>query len=190
MNKMLVIGLLLAATTAAAAPHQRLSFEDLKMACQDPKKFQNQIEPTSIRLDCSDKVVKFVPCAGEATGCGNGSMTLPAKRVIFFNVSSDKYTVPNSQEEVRTEPLVEACPVYKQIEETIAVSQEVTCEQLKTYQGTATQLCLSLLDGLKTENPSAIKVRETGKVASFCKPDGEKGGTPSTPSKPGKPGMK
>lgn len=163
--KAVIAGLMLVASAAVAAPHQQLSFEELKMACKDPKKFQNQLEPASIKMDCSDKVLKYVPA-------GEGTMTMPAKRTVYFNVSSDKYTVPNSQEEVREESFTGSCPVLKQIEEIISVSQEVTCEQIKNYQGTATQLCISLLDGMKKDNPSAVQTRETGKVVSFCKADG------------------
>lgn len=181
--KYVVLALMAVAQIAGAAPVQKLSFEDLKQACQDPKKFQNQIEPTSIRLDCSDKVYKYVPA-------GTDTMTLPARRVVYFNVSSDKYTVPNSQEEVRTEGYSAECPVLKQIEETIAVSQEVTCEQLKNYTGSATQLCLSLLDGVRSNNPEAIQTRETGKVTSFCKPDADKGTSPTKPTQPSQPGKK
>lgn len=182
--KIVMFALLALTQMAVAAPMQKLSFEDLKQACKDPKKFQNQIEPTSIRLECSDKVYKYIPA-------GTSTSTLPARRVVYFNVSSDKYTVPNAQEEVRTDSYTSECPLMKQIEETIAVSQEVTCEQIKDYTGTATQLCLSLLDGLRNDNPEAIQVRETGKVASFCKPDADKGAScPSKPSKPSKPGKK
>lgn len=44
--KYVVLALMAVAQIAGAAPVQKLSFEDLKQACQDPKKFQNQIEPT------------------------------------------------------------------------------------------------------------------------------------------------
>lgn len=173
--KTLIAGLLLIGSAAVAnVPNQKLGFEDLKMACKDPGKFQNQLAPASIKLECSDKVLKYVPA---------GQGVMPGKRVITFNVSSDKYTVPATPEEVKHEGT--SCPLLKQVEETISLSQEVTCDQIKDYQGSATQLCVSLLDGLKRDNSSAVRIVETGRVISYCKAEG----TPVNPGKPGQ-GMK
>ena len=66
-------------TVANAAPMQNLSFEQLRSACREPKKFQNQILPTTIVLDCSERMLRWTPS-------NEGSFTLPSKRVITHAV--------------------------------------------------------------------------------------------------------
>jgi hypothetical protein len=155
-------------TVANAVPMQTLSFDDLRAACREPKRFQNQIQPTSIVLDCSDRVVRWVPSA-------EGTFSLPSKRVITHAVGSDKYRVSVTGVEVSFEPAVHACPTMKQIEETVALSQEVTCDQLANYEGTATKMCQQLIEDLRAHNPAAITLKDTGKTLSFC--NVEQGGT-------------
>ena len=172
--KSIIVGLVLATSMAFAADHQTLNFDNLKAACKDPKRFQNQLKPTSIKIDCADKVVRWIPA-------GMSQTKMPSKRIVMAGVSSDKYTVPRDSNDVEHTPYTGECPVLKQIEETVAISQEITCEQIENYTGSATALCARFLDGLKNDNPSAIQTKETGKVATFCKPDSSKVEQPAPP---------
>lgn len=149
------------AFVAQAAPMQRLSFDQLKEACRDPKHFQNQLKPTTIVLDCSDRLQKWVP--------GESAQTpVSSKRVITYAVSSDKYTVTSTANQVESEPAQVPCMVMKQIEETLALSQEVTCEQVEGFPGSGTDYCKKLIDDLRAQNPASIVSKETGKLMSFC----------------------
>ena len=163
--KSVLFGLMMASVVAnAGAANQNISFEQLKLACKTPEKFQNQIKPTSIKLECKDRLIKWIPS-------GEGTAPLTVLRYISHNVSATKYTVPTTREEVQVAPIAAACPLYKQIEETVNLSQDVACEQIEGYEGSATKLCGELIDGLRNSNPSAVRVRETKKEISFCNPE-------------------
>jgi hypothetical protein len=148
----------------SSGPQKSLSFEELRAACRDPKRFQNQVQPTSIVIDCSDRALRWIPGS-------KGLFALPTKRVITHAVSSDKYRVSVTGCDVNSEPTPGECPTMKQIEETISLSEEITCDQIIHFEGTATLLCQQLLDELRHSNPNAVQTKETGKVVSFCRPD-------------------
>ena len=175
--KIFAFALVLAASTAMAGHHE-FGFDDLRQACKDPAKYQNQIKPSSIQISFADKVVRWIPA-------GNSKLTLPAFRLVNHKVTSDKYTVPSTKVEVPFPPTQDVCPVWKQIEEVTSISKEITCETIEGFTGTATDMCITILDDLKAENPAATIPKETGKVATFCKPElvGGPSNPPPTPLK-------
>lgn len=162
-NVTLIIAVALTVAAQTAAAQQAMNFSQLKEACLNPAKFQNQIQPTNIKIDCSDRQVTWVASADDQTN-------LPGLRVVGHSVSSDKYAVALTKEQVKIDSTVVACPVMKQIEETIATAQSLTCAQITSFQGTATELCTQVIDQLRVNNPAAILTKETGKVVHLCKP--------------------
>lgn len=154
-----------AAGAAFAGQHRTLSFDQLRVACQEPSRFQNQMKPANIKITCSDRIQRWVPA-------GTSTMTMPSERMVQFQVSSDKYTVPGDRAIVDAPAMQAECPVLKQVEEVTTISKDISCDEIEEYRGTAASLCVVLLDGLRGENPGTVEVRETGRVASFCSPGG------------------
>lgn len=175
--KALVLAVAMCASSAFAVSNQNLSFDQLKLACKEPGRFQNQMKPSELKITCSDRVYRWVPA-------GTAPMTMPSKRTVFFKVSSDKYTVPGSQQEIAAPELQTECPMLKQVEETTSISKELTCEQIEAFEGTTADLCVSYIDELRKENASSVEIRETGSVVSFCKPGSSKPGNGDISNKP------
>lgn len=167
MKKIALVAIaLLGLKTANAA--QTLDFDQLRDACQNPAKYHSQVQPTGIKVDCSDRQLTWVQA-------GDDSMTLPALRVVGHAVSSDKYTVPVTKAQINLPAINASCPVFKQIEENIAISQTLTCEQLLAFKGGATDLCANMIDQARGDNPAAIIKKETGKEVHVCQTNQDRG---------------
>jgi hypothetical protein len=151
----------LAMTVQPAFAGQSLTFDQLKDACKNPAKYHSQIQPTGIKVECADRQLSWGPAAEDA-------FALPAERMIGFSISSDKYTVPMTRGPLVVPAMNSACPAFKQVEETIAVSESFTCDQLLAFEGTATELCTKLIDQMRTDNPAAIIRKDTGKEVHLC----------------------
>lgn len=160
MNKLALAALLLFSVQPAFAG-QTLDFEQLKDACRNPAKYHSQVQPTGIKVDCADRQLKWVPSSPDKGD-------LSCHRLVGFSISSDKYTVPMNKAGLDLPAVGTECPTFKQIEETVNTSQNLTCEQLLNFKGTAVDLCQQMLDQARLDNPQALNVQETGKVHHLC----------------------
>ncbi len=142
-------------------PAQTISFNDLKRACQDPGAFHNQIAPANIQVACKDVATRWVPA-------GEGAVAMGNTRYVTTAVQSDKYTVGASTEAVAAEGQAGACPKFKQVAESVAVNRAVSCEEVVAFPGTGTEFCTLVLNELRTVNPDAIVVADTGKTVDLC----------------------
>ncbi len=149
------------------ASGRTISFEDLKVACLHPEQFHNQKAPTSIQLSCRDVQVRWVPDQ-------SSSVTAGTSRHITTSVQSDKYAVGSLTEALPTDGQGLACPRFKEIAETMETIRAVSCDDLVSFKGGATEYCLSVLDSVKKSNASAQLV-DTGNVMDFCASDLSKG---------------
>lgn len=140
---------------------QVIRFEDLKVACENPAMFHNQVAPSNIQISCSEAKLKWMPEV-------SGSQMLNTNRMIVTSVISNKYTVSPMTSEVPSEPQTAPCTQYKQISETVESVVNTTCEQILAYQGTGDEYCLAKMDALRIASPEAIKVQDTGRLVSFC----------------------
>jgi hypothetical protein len=163
--KALILVSLLTVSAGNASAEQSLNFEQLRDACQNPAKYHSQVQPTDIKVDCSDRQLTWVPIVHD-------SVSLAASRVIAHAVSSDKYSVPSTKSPIDMPAIPASCPVLKQFEETLGVSQSLTCAQLLAFDGTATDLCAKMIDQIRGDNPTAIIRKSTGKIVHLCQSPG------------------
>lgn len=160
MNKLALAALLMFAVQPAFAG-RTLDFDQLRDACQNPAKYHSQVQPTGIKVDCADRQTTWVPSQDD-------SGSLSCHRLVGYSISSDKYTVPMNRAALDLPAVGTNCPVFKQIEETVTISQSLTCEQLLEFKGTATDLCQQMIDQARLDNPSSIVRRETGREHHLC----------------------
>lgn len=145
----------------AAGPVQGLGFDDIKAACLNPAKFQNQVAPTNIQVSCRDVQLKWV-----ATDAG--SFNLPTAHAIVTSVISDKYSVAPMAAGIDSAAQTMACLQYKQVSETIELVRASSCDELIAFTGTGTDYCLSAALSMRAQNPAAIVTADTGKKSSMC----------------------
>lgn len=193
--KNVLLALALISASAQAADQQSINFEQLKAACKNPAQFQNQNKPSSMKLDCADHILFW-------RVVGNGVYTAPATRLIAYRVSSDKYGVPSTKGSVRHPGQDVACPQLQQFASDVAVTEEITCDTIENYEGTAIDKCKSILDDMRKNNAKVIEdeikpvkdatvslcsPKAPEPVAPMPKPPVQKPTVPAKPSKPSKP---
>lgn len=142
---------------------QKLSYDEVKQACQNPARFHNQIQPANMEISCSDVQTVWVPVA-------NGNYTLPRARKVTVSMTSDKYEIPAFAKEVAIEQQGGPCPAFKEQFERITTTRATTCEEILAFQGTEVQFCTGVLDALRGSNKDAINVTDSGRVVSICNP--------------------
>lgn len=166
MKKFLFI--VLSTFTAFAGPNpgqdytsQRLSFDDIRLACQNPAKFHNQVAPANIQISCQDVQYKWVADK-------DGALSMPTQRLMTSSVTSDKYTVDTSTSPLQSAQQVASCPRFKQITETVETVRAASCDELIAFTGNIADFCASSVNSLKAANPKSVTVADTGKYIDFC----------------------
>ncbi|MEY4616483.1 MAG: hypothetical protein RJB66_1443 [Pseudomonadota bacterium] len=149
------------ASEQAPSDSRILQFEELREACANPARFQNQVAPSNIQVSCTELKTKWVADP-------QSSVALPTRRVVVTSVSSNKYKVNPVTAELASEPQAAGCDQYKQVIETLETVQSTTCEQIMAHQGTADEFCAGHIESLKVANPQSVRQEETGKKAGFC----------------------
>lgn len=154
---------LLFALTVTADPGtvQPVGFDDIKIACQNPSRFQNQVAPSSIQVTCHDVQYRWVPES-------DGALDLATSREITTSVVSDKYEVAPLSAMVPTASQTMACPQYKLVSEVVDSVRAVSCDELIAFNGTATDFCSESVNGTRAANANAIVITDTGKKLSLC----------------------
>lgn len=177
-NIIIAIAMISSAAAFAGGGKQLADFNEIRQACKDPAKYQNQVAPSNIQISCTDVQTAWVPA-------GNGSIQLDTTRFVTSALSSDKYTVNPTTQEVKSGSQVAACPRFKEVTETVSVPKGMSCEEVLAYPGDATSYCLALVDDLRRSNPNAVQTRDTGRSIDAC---GGAAPAPGNPSKPVPPG--
>lgn len=139
----------------------QLSFEDLKVACQNPAKFHAQVAPSNIQVTCSDVQHRWVPDA-------DGAFEMANSRSVTTAVYSDKYTVAPQSSALVSSNQVASCPQFKEVAETIEVARAVTCDEIVSFNGTGIDFCASAADAVRAANKGAIRMADTGRMISLC----------------------
>ena len=162
MNKLNLITLsaFIAASSAIAATGQQSlgSFDEFKLACQHPAKFHNQVAPSNIQVACRDDQRKWVRTESTAHN-------LETSRNVTIQVNSDKY---NSEDETYPIPMdlqSVGCPAYKEVRQVIETVRSATCEELLSFQGSASDFCLAAIATLPLEDAN---VEDTGRTFNMC----------------------
>lgn len=159
--KKTIIVTLATLTSLSTFAAQTLSFDEIKLACQEPAKFHNQIAPSSIQVSCRDMQLKWVPAA-------DGAIQMQTARTMDVAVISDKYEIAPLAGELETSPQTFACAQYKQISEVVDTSRAVSCEELIAFSGSGIEFCAGAVNTLRAANLEAIVTTDTGLTASLC----------------------
>lgn len=144
---------------AQAGSH--IGFDEIREACMDPAKFQNQVAPTNLQVTCEDRATKWKAVAST-------TVELPRTREIVSSLTSDKYTVAPTSEFLDVDSQRATCPRFKEVMETINFTKATTCEELIAFKGTETEFCANILDRVRESNPKSIEVVDTGNVVDLC----------------------
>lgn len=139
----------------------KMTFEDLKVSCQNPAKFHNQVAPMNIQISCKDIQNKWLPDS-------EGSLAMGTGRQITTSIVSDKYTVDEETSQLPTTDQVVTCAKYKQVSESLDTVRAVTCDELLAFHGTAAEFCASAINALRAANQQAVTAAETGQKVSLC----------------------
>jgi hypothetical protein len=161
----------LASAVFAASPSQGqssqeatltvMSFDDVRAACLNPSRFHNQTAPTNIQISCKDLQTKWIPDA-------DGSLKMGCGRHITASLISDKYTTQSISGLVPMAQQVAACPRFKEVTETIEAVRAVSCQELIEFTGNAIEFCAGAINSLKSVNPKAISVQDSGRIVDLC----------------------
>lgn len=142
-------------------PAGQLSFDDLRVACQNPAKFHAQVAPSNIQITCADVQQRWVPDA-------DGAFEMANSRQVTTSVYSDKYTVMPQSSPLIAANQVAACPQFKEVSETIEVARAVTCDEIVSFNGSGIDFCASAADSVRAANKGAIRMADTGRTISLC----------------------
>ena len=162
--KTLMFFLSLCLTTTAYAEQKggmTLSFEEFRVACENPAKFHSQIAPSDIQVSCKDIQYKWVPDS-------EGLLTMGASRQITAAIYSNKYSMSEAITPFQIAAQQAACPKFKQVAETVETVRAVTCEELLAFKGSAAEFCVETVDALRAANKEAISVQDTGRALDLC----------------------
>lgn len=175
----LVMLTVISSASAMAAGKPLADFNEVRQACKDPAKYQNQIAPSNIQITCTDVQYNWLPA-------GNGNIEMATKRFITSALASDKYTVSPNTQEIKSGAQMAACPRFKEVTETVSVPKGLSCDEILSYAGSATDYCLALVNDVRANNPNAVAVAETGRLVDTCNGSAVVAPAPTNPSKPGR----
>ena len=170
-NKLLALGTLCLASSAFATNGQGndptvqgLSFEEIRISCQNPTRFHNQTAPSNIQVSCRDIQSKWIPDS-------DGTYSMLTARLVTSSVYSDKYSVSPQTAAVQTSPQVVACARFKEVSETVETIRSLSCDELVAFNGTSAEFCSAAVNSLRAVNVDAISSQPTGRITSLCAGD-------------------
>ena len=143
---------------------QPVNFDDIKIACQNPSRFHNQVAPSSIQVTCHDVQYRWVPDS-------DGALNLASSRSTTTSVTSDKYEVAPVSGMVPSATQTIVCPQFKLISEDVSTVRAVSCDEMTAFNGTAVEFCSETVNGMRAANADAIITSDTGKKLSLCSND-------------------
>ncbi len=161
MKSLVLCTLALVSVSAFANNKPLTSFDDLRTACKEPAKYQNQVAPSNIQISCTDQQSAWVATAA-------GSVAMDTTHYVTSAIASDKYTVNPTTQEVKSASQVSACGRLKEVNETVSVPKSLSCDEVLAFQGDATAYCLALVADVKANNPSAVQFADTGRTLDTC----------------------
>jgi hypothetical protein len=139
-----------------------IDFEEFKERCADPEKFQDvQVAPQNIVVQCAEQRTRWVAGAP-------GEVPLPGVRHIVTAVTSKKFAVEPSANDVPVEDKPGSCSRFKEIQENFVTELPVTCSDLLNFKGDLTDMCVRILDSKKGGSPKDVTTVETGRKVDNC----------------------
>jgi len=157
----LALVLSLVATSPAFAATHGIGYSDLRDACTNPAKFQNQLAPSNLQISCEEHVSRWLPYNTKA-------MPLPRSRWIISSLTSDKYTVAPTTSGMPVDQQSGACPSFKETMEVTTFTKATSCDEILGWKGTEQEFCADIVDRARQANPKMVVVKDTGRVVEFC----------------------
>jgi hypothetical protein len=151
--------ILLSAGAAQAGTY--MGFDDVRQACLEPTKFQNQIAPKNLQISCEDRGTRWQPVSP-------ARMELGRSRQVIASLSSDKYMVAPETDFLAMEAQVASCPRFKEVLEVLNFTKATSCDEILSFKGSETEFCTQLLDQVREANPQSIQISDTGNMADLC----------------------
>jgi hypothetical protein len=158
MKTLLLSALFLAAPAYAGSA---LSFSELREACQDPARFQNQVAPQNIQVSCEERTTRWETDGGS-------SVELPRSKEIWSSFTSDKYESDTESEKVGVKSQYGRCPRFKEVLEVLNFTKSTSCEEILDFKGGAVDFCADVLERVRENNPKAIEKTATGNTVDLC----------------------
>jgi hypothetical protein len=149
------------ASSALPTGGHGLSFEQIKDACSNPSKFQNQQAPSNLQITCEEHVSRWLPYVAK-------EMQLPRSRYIVSSLTSDKYSVAPSQHAMDVDMQSAQCPSFKEVLEVTSFTKATSCDELLNFKGDEQDFCADILDRARQANPKMVQLNDTGRVVEFC----------------------
>ena len=172
MNMKLIFGILvcLAPTVQAGeVSAQHLKFDEIREACMSPARFHNQTAPTNIQISCAEIRTKWVPMEfKDANKQQQQSARAQTVRLVMSSLLSDKYAVDVVTDRLPSEDQVFPCAAFKEIKETVETARAVTCADLLSFKGSATDFCATTTGSLRQANASSVLTQDLGRVINMC----------------------
>ncbi|MGZ3672389.1 MAG: hypothetical protein ACXWR1_19475 [Bdellovibrionota bacterium] len=153
-------------STPAFAGGHGLSFEEIREACQNPGKFQNQLAPTNLQISCEEHVSRWLPYVAK-------EVQLPRSRYIISSLTSDKYQVSPSQNVMNVDMQSAQCPSFKEVLEITSFTKATSCDEILGWKGSEQDFCADILDRARHGNPKMVQINDTGRVVEFCTDNGK-----------------
>jgi hypothetical protein len=162
MKSVLALALaLVSATAVAGGSTQGLTFDEIRDACQNPSKFQNQLAPSNLQITCEEHVSRWLPYLSK-------EMQLPRSRYIVSSLTSDKYSVSPSQHAMDVDLQSAQCPSFKEVLEITSFTKATSCDELLGFKGDEQDFCADVCDKARQANPKMVQINDTGRVVEFC----------------------
>jgi hypothetical protein len=159
---------LVTATPAFAGGAGGLTFDQIKDACQNPAKYQNQLAPANLQVTCEEHVSTWVPDVAKG-------MQLPRSRYVISSLSSDKYQVSPRTHAMDVDMYSAECPNFKEQVQVTTFSKATSCDELLAFKGEESDFCAQILDKARQDNPKIAQLNDTGRVVTFCSEGMEQG---------------
>lgn len=145
----------------AQSAQRVLSFDEIRLACQNPARFHNQTAPTNIQISCRDTHYHWVPSEQASVG-------MKTSRLVTTIIQSDKYNV-SPQTAVVASPLqMAACDRFQEVADTVEIVRAVSCDDLLSFKGSAIQFCDAAVTSMKQVNQEAGARTLTGRQLNLC----------------------
>lgn len=158
-------------------PVTYVSWEEFKGRCANPKQFHDQHAPEQIRLQCSVKVLDWLPTAP-------GTIPLEVRETIITALFSDKYNVIPVERSGSAPQKGGSCLRFKEVEKLYSVERPLSCAEILSADSkgkNAQDICYDAVKG--KVNPKDVKIQDTGRTIDTCNGFNVGGGGP----KDGKP---
>jgi hypothetical protein len=169
MKSVIALALAIVSTPAfAGGQGQGLTWDQIKDACQNPAKFQNQLAPSNLQISCEEHLTRWLPYVSK-------EMQLPRSRYIVSSLTSDKYTVSPNQHAMDVDMQSAQCPSFKETLEISQFTKATTCDELLNWKGGQEDFCADVLDRARQANPKIVQINDTGRVVEFCSQGEEQG---------------